>query len=387
VRTLWKGAALGAALLSTVLSTAQTPGTPQREYPYSVTAVEAGLKQLGAYTGARLPALDGFITTEREHLPHYQRPYYEFKIDLVPQGATRTLVQVRAKVSAWYEDPAGQQSGYQELQSNGHLEADLLDRLSDYLENNRNRLLADPATLEKQLADVRQQEQEARQRIAVLQGQLQNAHTAKGPSDPEFAAVTRAHVSVFRSPAEGSAVLLHAQAEDEFAVLEHRGPWLRVSLQDSQDGWIRSSEATLVAASTAIHDQPAPDLAGFIIVRRNVVPFSGDWARLKGKTAAYLWARPIGSSLNTSPSARLQFAEAAFRERYEEFAHSSKRNFEGVVIIFLDQGGGVAAANLQDVGLWVEGTISRAEFFKRCSLDPPSQFAAPPAREVRKRPK
>jgi hypothetical protein len=383
MKARWKAAAIAAVLLWPLLSPAQSTGAREREYPFSVTAVDAGLKQLGAYTGARLPSLDGFITTERDHLPTYQRPYYEFKIDLDTKSPTSTVVHVRAHISAWYEDPTGQHSGYQDLQSNGHLETDLLDRLNDYLQNNRGRLLADPTALQKQLADVQQQEQEAEQRIAGLENRLRGAESARSQVDPEFASVSGGHVSVFKEPDERSSVLLRAEAEDEFQVLEHRGSWIRVSLQDSHSGWIRDSEARVVSASSAIHDQADPGLAGFIIVRRSVVPFSGDWGRLKGKTAAYLWARPIGSALNASPAGRLQFAEAAFRDRYEEFAHSPTRNVDGVVIIFLDEGGGVAAANLEDVGLWVEGAISRAEFFKRCSLDPPPQFLEAHPRELR----
>lgn len=361
-------------LLFTLPAAAQAAKPVQREFAFPVTAVEAGLKQLGAYTGARLPSLDGFIFTERSHLPHYQRPYYEFKIELTTEGPSRTRVSVRASISAWYEDPTGAQSGYQDLQSNGRLEADLLDRLEDYLEKNRLNLQADPNALQKQLSAIREQEDSAEQRVGALQQQLQNAKSAPQSRDPEFASVIRAKVAVFRSPEERSAILLHAHAQDEFEVVEHRGDWLRVSLEGSQSGWIRASEVKLAAASTDIHDQPETDLAGFIIVRRNVVPFSGEWARLKGKNAAYLWVRPVGSSLNTSPSGRLQFAEAAFRERYEEISHTSSKDFDGVVIIFLDEGGGVAAANLEDVSLWVNGTISREEFFKRCSLDPASQF-------------
>jgi hypothetical protein len=50
---------------------------------------------------------------------------------------------------------------------------------------------------------------------------------------------------------------------------------------------------------------------------------------------------------------------------------------QGVVVIFMDQGGGVAAASLDDIKSWMEGSLSKAEFIKRCSLDPPSAFIKP----------
>src|SRR5690348_6443153 len=102
------------------------PRRQEREFPYPPAVVETALRQLGAYTGARLPSLDGFIKTERTQLPHYQRPYYEYKIELAPTPSDHTLVKVKANVSAWYEDPDAHQSGYQALESNGHLETDLL---------------------------------------------------------------------------------------------------------------------------------------------------------------------------------------------------------------------------------------------------------------------
>ncbi len=110
--------------------------TQERDFPYPPAAIETALRQLGAYTGSRLPSLDGFIKTERAQLPHYQRPYYEYKIELAPAASEHTIVKVKANVSAWYEDPESHQSGYQALESNGRLENDLLDRLADYLANN-----------------------------------------------------------------------------------------------------------------------------------------------------------------------------------------------------------------------------------------------------------
>ena len=78
----------------------------QREFPFRLSSVEAALRRLGAYTGARLPALEGFIRTDRAQLPKYQRAYYEYKIELVAEAADRTLVRIKANVSAWYEDPS-----------------------------------------------------------------------------------------------------------------------------------------------------------------------------------------------------------------------------------------------------------------------------------------
>src|SRR5207245_2313570 len=201
----------------------------------------------------RLRSLDGFIKTERAQLPHYQRPYYEYKIELAPAASEHTIVKVKANVSAWYEDPESHQSGYQALESNGRLENDLLDRLADYLANNGSKIITDPQELAKRLEAVRQQRVEAERRVAELENHMQGL--------------------------------------------------------------------------TSIREVPST--------------FSGDWPRLKGKQALYIWARPEGSVLNEAGS-KLRFAESIFKERYREASHNSQNSVAGIVVIFLDQRGGVA---------------------------------------------
>ena len=63
-------------------------------------------------------------------------------------------------------------------------------------------------------------------------------------------------------------------------------------------------------------------------------------------------------------------------------AHSSQSNLAGIVIIFLDHRGGVAAASMEDIGLWDSGTLSPQAFLKKCSLDPPSAFSKAPGAQA-----
>jgi hypothetical protein len=78
---------------------------------------------------------------------------------------------------------------------------------------------------------------------------------------------------------------------------------------------------------------------------------------------------------------RLQFVQQLFAERYQEMVHSSQDATEGIVVIFVDDLGAVAAASTEDIRSWVEGTLSQTAFLKKCSLDPPGAFseAAPGA--------
>ena len=112
---------------------AQSSGL-ERTFPQSKATVEKVLQQMQAATGGRLPVLDGFATSTPDHpLDRYQRGYYQskFQVSAVPSGGS--IVRVSVQVTAWYSDPVAARSGYQLLSSNGRLEADLLDQLTDQL--------------------------------------------------------------------------------------------------------------------------------------------------------------------------------------------------------------------------------------------------------------
>ena len=348
-------------------------GLQIREYPFPEVSLKAALQNIGAYTGSRLPSLEGFISGDAGKPEEYQRPYYEYKIEFVPGASGHTQVRVAAKVSAWYTNPNGAGS-YRTLDSNGRLESDLLDRLSDYLQNKS----ADPSVLKVRIQEVRTQTEAAKQRLAELEAQLRQLKD-NPPRIPEkeFASVIKAKTTVWSAPVDGSKVLLGAQADDEFEVLEHRGAWLRIALEDSRSGWIRVSEVRW-SGSVQASSRPAPeDLKEFTIIREMSSEFSGDWTQLKGKRALYIWARPEGSGLNLTGN-KLQFAKSVFLQRYREISHASQNPVAGVVVIFLDQQGGVAAASVDQIRLFANGALSQEAFVKKCSFDPRSAFSSLP---------
>jgi hypothetical protein len=350
--------------------TEDAPTKQEREFSYPPAVVGTALRQLGAYTGARLPSLDGFTKTERTQLPHYQRPYYEYKIELAPAPSDHTIVKVKANVSAWYEDPDARQSGYQTVESNGHLETDLLDRLGDYLAKNLLKIVVDPQKLGKRIQSVRQQRVETERHVAELEKQVQELSVKSRSDPPEYVSASKSSIPILSAPQEHSSVLLQTQVEDEFEVLEHRGPWLRVRLQDSQSGWVKSS---LMESAGAAEQASGSNLQGFTIIREVPDTFSGEWPRLRDKQVLYIWARPQ-SSVGNATGSKLHFAENIFRERYREAVHNSQNAAAGIVVIFLDQRGGVAAAALEDIAHWTDGTLTLPAFLKKCSLDPPGAF-------------
>jgi len=359
----------------------QQPQAQPREFPFSLGAVQSALQQLGAYRGARLPSLAGFVDGGPAETPNYEHPYYEFKFDLKPLGPDQTVVSVQANISAWYADPQGGNSGYQKFNSNGRLESDLLDRLNDFLSNKKSTFGLGVRSIEQQIEMIHKQRADSEHRIAELEEQLRELKMSQHEtSKHEYVTTTKSHVPIVSTPENRTLILLHAELEDEFEIIQHRGAWSQVRLEGDRSGWIRASllkPSASDSGSGAIGETRWSSAPGFTVVREIVSPFSGDWARLKDKLALYVWARPEGSALNVVTGKKLNFAKHIFVERYREAAHNSRNSVQGVVVIFLDQRAGVAAADLSDIRSWAEGGASAATFIRKCSLDPPGAFGNP----------
>ncbi len=357
-------------------SSAPDSSSAEREYAFPLTNVQAALQQMGAFRGSRLPSLDGFIRPTRVKLDQYERPYYEYKIDLTPHGNAKTLVHVKANVSAWFPDPSGKDSGYQSFESNGRLESDLLDRLADFLNNNRATVGADAETLQKEINDAHEQRVATEQRIAELEQQLARMRDPQPQAqagEVRYVSVARPGVAILGAPQVKASVVLRAQRDDEFEVAERRGAWLQVKLDDGKSGWVRSAEVEGMPTEDSAASKGGP-VSGFSVIREMTSTFSGDLPRLKGKTALYVWARPEGSSLNVQANRKFPFAESVFMQRYQEVTHGANAAVAGIVVIFLDQAGGIVAASLDDIRQWADGNLSQHAFAEKCSLDPPSAF-------------
>jgi hypothetical protein len=115
---------------------------------------------------------------------------------------------------------------------------------------------------------------------------------------------------------------------------------------------------------------------GFRVTHEEVTNFLGDWPRLKGKKALYVYVQPRGLLADMSGDSRKwQYAERLFGDHYR---HRTKvrEPFDGVVVIFMGGHSAVAAASLADIGQWVDGNIREGAFVARCSLDPVGEFQA-----------
>ena len=127
-------ASVAAVLLTTLVQTGSAQAGPyERTFHQPKSAVEKALKELQPAMSGRLPLLDGFALAGDHPLNRYQRAYYQSAVQVSSPASGESVVRVSTKVTAWYADSIPSHSGYQLLISNGRIESDLLDQLSDLL--------------------------------------------------------------------------------------------------------------------------------------------------------------------------------------------------------------------------------------------------------------
>jgi hypothetical protein len=388
----------------------QPPQHPQaapseRLYNHSLVEVDQALQSLKAYDTFRLPILEGFVTANAGVLTSFDNPHYQFKIGVFPQGAAQTLVQVTAKITAWYVDQNPDHSQYVVIPSNGRLEEDLLDRLNVALEQENPRTTAAivgtssalsgtvepgvggegtssvasargiPGTesLAAQIVAVQTQRQFVEEHVRKLEQQVSElqANSKSQRYLTNLAVVKMPQTPVFELAEVTSKVLFRADPEDEFEVLSAREGWVQVRLENAGQAWIRIAQ---LQPPNEMDDPESFKAANFSTPTEEVKAFEGDWAPLKGKMALFVFAQPAKSiQQNMLGQAQLEFAKQIFTLGYREAVHS-ETPVEGIVVVFLGAKGGVAAATLADIKRWREGLTPDKQFLARCSFDPPESF-------------
>src|SRR5271154_4774308 len=195
-----------------------------------------------------------------------------------------------------------------------------------------------------------------------------------------LATVKKAGTHVLSKPAEGSAVLFSADAEDEFQVLELEGTWVHVQISGSSRGWIRRAQLDLPAEyadNSAPAADPAPATAGlFNISKDETTTFGGKWAPLATKKVRVIWLEPASAGATSTAKEKRDFARALFEKAYRE-QKSPAPAVDGVVIVFDSADGGQIAATIAGIKGLVDGSLAPAEFWRQCSLDPPESFQDP----------
>lgn len=378
-----------------------------RSFSQPKEQIDEALKSLQAFSGQKLPILDGFVAPTTKPLERYERGFYQFAVETLPGDNGATVVRLSAKITAWYADRDVSKSGYEVLSSNGRLELDFLDRLQEKL---TGKPVDPPATLAthvetprakldlsgvpgaapsapnpvsktpNEVAELRNQRIAEERRVQQLTQELQNLKEIQhGQAHPQtLVVVTRGDSAVYSKPSESSRFLFHAATNDEFEYLDADNGWIHVEISGDARGYIRESAVLLPERVAAKASQPEGSLEakfkGFRIERQEVSTFPGDWAALKGKSVKIYTVQPVSQDQRESgPAARLNFTLALFEAGAKEAANASSK-FDGVVVIVDAPDGGIASAPLADIQSYVSGALTRDKFLAFCNLDPDEAF-------------
>jgi hypothetical protein len=384
-----------------------------RQFSKPPEEVQAALKDLQAYSGQKLPTLDGFVAVGDKPLDRFERAFYQFSIDILPGTNGATVVRVTAKITAWYADRDPAKSGYQVLASNGRLELDLLDRLGEKFGGKQpassmaraltNSTISapkpkldlgdvsglspstatDPTTKPEvpadELSSMRASREVDEKRMKELSSELQGLQEIqKNQAHPQnLVVVKKSGTPVLAKPVEGAHVLFNAAATDEFEFLGAEGDWIHVQISGPSRGYIHRNDLELsehiseeLKASGVSTEKPA----AFRVVREENRVFPGNWEPLKGKTVKLFTVQPVSQDpKETDARAKNAFARSIFQKSLQE-SSASASSYEGVVVIFDSADGGIVGTTVEALKQLSAGMLSPETFWKQCYLDPLEAF-------------
>jgi hypothetical protein len=394
----------------------------ERAFPQSKVAVEKVLASLQASLSGHLPVLDGFARPAEHPLDRYQRGYFQSTVQVSATPSGGSLVRITTKVTAWYADPLASHSGYQLLISNGRLEADLLDQLSELLAKNStaggNRVASagtskpsseSPAAAEPAISAPSPKFPEtdrpyssslgqglaaqdlphertpdaisAEKSNSALQTEADNlGEVLKNTAHPKnLIAVKKSGTPVVLTPSLTAKPQFLASLHDEFEMLDFNADWVHVRISGLSRGWIwrNSVEMPEGIANTDSHAAaaslaPAADL--FHVIREETSTFPGDWDPLKNKNVKIISVQKIDENAKDSgPRERLEYAKFLLEKSYKEQAQKPQ-DLAGVVVIFDSADGGMVAATMATLQQWKAGTLSDSALWHKCFFDPPETF-------------
>jgi hypothetical protein len=426
---------LAILLMAAAQSGSTQAGPYERNYRQSKSAVERALKELQPSMSGRLPLLEGFALPGDHPLNRYQRAFYQTAVQVTSTASGGSVVRVTTKVTAWYADSIPSHSGYQLLTSNGRLESDLLDQLTDLLaisaSATRSRAGSSedfpviapsaaerPASAEKGVAEREttepaisapmprlpeagrtfsssleqglssrqlseskkslepsaQPEASLRAEAASLEEVLQNQAHPKN-----LVAIKKSGTPVVATPSLSAKTLFLASAHDEFEMLDFNADWVHVRISGLSRGWIwrTSLEMPERISDVPLASESAAPVAAdlFQVTREETAPFPGDWGPLRGRNVKIISVQKIQEDeKNSGAQAKLEFAKSLLDKDYGETAGKSQE-LSGVVLIFDSVDGGMIAATLATVRAWQAGTLSDAALWHQCFFDPPETFS------------
>jgi hypothetical protein len=408
------------AILLAVNAPAQT-NPYERVFPQSKAAVEKALKAMPV--AGHLPVLDGFAKPGEHPLDHYERGYYQATVQVSSTFSGGSLVRVSTKVTAWYADPVASRSGYQLLTSNGRLEADLLDQLSEQLakgsaETGISTVASSPPSPSPEppvAADPKNSpapkfpETSRTLSSSLSLGESMAARQHPGERTPEkpslekttsalqieantleeilknqahpknLVAVKKSGTPVVSTPSLTAKPQFLASMHDEFEMLDFNADWVHVRVSGLSRGWIWRNSVDMPEgiADTASHaasaSAPAADL--FHVSREETAQFPGDWEPLRSKNVKIISVQKVDDNAKGGgPKERLEYAKYLLEKNYGEVMAVKPQDLAGIVVIFDSADGGMIAATLATLQQWRAGTLSDAALWHKCFFDPPETF-------------
>jgi hypothetical protein len=386
--------------------------------------VERAVSAAKSNSSGKLPALEGFVGQMLRPVERYEKAYYQCIFQVIPSVTGETSVRVTAKITAWYDDPDRQKSGYEVLPSNGRLENDALDRVEKILEPDaasadpeklpnkkydlslgsvmprgtvpgvagrarRERRPAPVVTMsssvnEEEIQELRTKRVAAEKRVQQLNNAMQNLQQLyDSQSKPNnLVAIKKTGTPVYAHPEEGGKPLFTTTAKDQFEMVELRGEWIHVNISGESRGWIRKTQVEFpddgAGAKRTGVDAIAKSTELFRVIREEIGTFPGNWEPLRGKSVKLYSVQPAQSpSQETLGRDKRNFAKELFLRAMQEQS-TPEATIAGVVAIFDSADGGQASSTLASLKLWRDGKISESAFWDACSLDPAETFSAAP---------
>ena len=411
-------------------ASAQT-NSNERIFPQSKSAVERALRGMRGSMSGHLPVLDGFATPDKYPLDRYERGYYQAIVQVSSMPSGGSLVRVSSKVTAWFSDPvASSRSGYQLLNSNGRIESDLLDQLSQQLarapaageasvegvaparpapapptvapssaapvlgaplssdspapissDSDRtfssslsHRLSAPrPEGRPSDVANADKSSSDLQAEAASLEEILKNQAHPKN-----LVAVKKSGTPVVGTPSLTAKAEFLASAHDEFELLNFTPDWVHVRISGLSRGWIWRNSVEMpdgindTDTSTAVALTPSADL--FHVVRDEAAPFPGDWQPLRSKIVKILSVQKIDENRKDAGAKdRLEYAKFLLEKSYKEISQKPG-DVVGIVVIFDSADGGMIAATMSTLQQWRTGALSDSALWHHCFFDPPETF-------------
>jgi hypothetical protein len=411
-------------LLANQRSRSQAGPASEHNFPQSKDAIEKVLQKVQPSMAGRLPVVDGFVAPTDHPLDRYRRAYYQTTVQVHSSPSGGSVVRVSTKITAWYADPVASRSGYRLLASNGRLEADLLEQLSDELvtktasspagspagptEGSLNtaekptipisipRLPETGGGFSSSLSQSPAAEKHVPSQTKVadadkdLEAQARNLEEIlKNQAHPtNLVAVKKSGTPVVASPSLTAKTLFLASAHDEFEMLDFNQDWVHVRITGLARGWIWRNSLEM---PDGVPDVDTPNGSGlspepaaeelFHVTREETAPFPGGWKPLRNKTVKIISVQKVDESVKgQGPELKLEFAKSLLEKNYSELEKKSGE-LAGIVLIFDSADGGMIATTASTLEQWKAGRLSDSALWHQSYFDPPETFgsAAPSA--------